>query len=133
MVRVAVIAQTTGTANATEQKKLQLGGSEQVVRLLRIRSDGHRALSYEHAVLPIRLFPNLSPDSELAPDISGLARDHGIVLGTATERVQIVKASEDVAAHLGITAGGRVVKLDRVIRTTDGLPVEWRIAFMAQS
>jgi DNA-binding GntR family transcriptional regulator len=133
MVRVAVIAQTTGTANASEQKYLRLGASERVVRVLRIRSENHRALSYELVVLPIRLFPNLTPDSEIASDIFGLARDHGVVLGIATERVRIVKATKDVAAHLGLTAGGWVMKFDRVVRTTEGLPVEWRIAFIAQS
>jgi GntR family transcriptional regulator len=132
MVRVAVIAQTTGTANASERKYLQLGPSERVVRMLRIRRDDHRALSYELAVMPIRLFPNLSPDTEIASDIFGLARDHGVALGIATERVRTMKASKDVAAHLGINAGERVMKLDRNVSTADGLPVEWRIAFMAE-
>lgn len=133
MVRVAVIAQTTGTANATERKHLQLSASDQVVRVLRMRRHDHRALSYELAVLPLRLFPDLPPDSEIASDIFGLARSHGFVLGAATERVRTVKASRDVAAHLGMTEGGRVMKLDRVVSTNDGLPVEWRIAYIPVS
>jgi len=34
-----------------------------------------------------------------------------------------------VAAHLGITAGADVMKLDRVVKTVSGEPVEWRVAF----
>jgi hypothetical protein len=31
--------------------------------------------------------------------------------------------------HLGIVVGTHVLKLDRVIETTDGRPIEWRVAF----
>lgn len=64
-------------------------------------ANDRRALSYELAVLPIRLIPNLSPDSEITSDIFRLAHDHGVIVGAATEKVRTVKASDDVAAHLG--------------------------------
>jgi DNA-binding GntR family transcriptional regulator len=41
----------------------------------------------------------------------------------------IVSATKDVASHLGITTGANVLKLDRVVETIDGEPVEWRVAY----
>ena len=43
--------------------------------------------------------------------------------------MSIVRASNDVAVHLGIAAGTDVLKLDRICETVDGEPLEWRVAF----
>jgi hypothetical protein len=40
-----------------------------------------------------------------------------------------VRATGDIAVHLGIVVGTHVLKLDRVIETADGRPIEWRAAF----
>ena len=80
------------------------------------------------AALP--LIPGLAPNGGGdIPDVAELARRHGLALGRATERITIVPATRDVAAHLGITAGADVMKLDRVVKTVSGEPVEWRVAF----
>ena len=63
------------------------------------------------------------------PDIIDLAQCHGLSLGRAMERISIVPATKDVAAHLAIAAGADVMKVDRIVETTDGEPVEWRVAF----
>jgi hypothetical protein len=74
-------------------------------------------------------FPGLVPNGRDIPDIAQLAQRHGLTLGRATERVSIVPASGEVALHLRIAAGTDVLKLDRVIETADGIPLEWRVAF----
>jgi DNA-binding GntR family transcriptional regulator len=74
-------------------------------------------------------FPGLVPNDEDIPDIAQLAQRHGLTLGRATESVGIVAASGKVALHLRIAAGTDVLKLDRVIETADGIPLEWRVAF----
>lgn len=130
MVRVAVIAQTTGTANKSEQRRLGLGASDRVLRVTRVRRQ-QQSVAYEIVVLPLKMFPRLAPDRHLTADASELARDHGLALGIATERVQVAKASASVAAQLGITPGARVMRLDRVASTVDGMPLEWRVAFIA--
>ena len=38
-------------------------------------------------------------------------------------------ATREVAKHLGIGAGAQVMKLDRIVETADGEPIEWRVAF----
>ena len=58
-----------------------------------------------------------------------LARDHGVVLGEAEERVAAVLPSKSVALTLGIGVHEPVLLLDRVVRALDsGIPVEWRTA-----
>jgi DNA-binding GntR family transcriptional regulator len=45
------------------------------------------------------------------------------------ERISIVPSIREVAQHLGIAAGADVMKLDRIVETADGEPIEWRVAF----
>jgi DNA-binding GntR family transcriptional regulator len=63
------------------------------------------------------------------PDIVELAQRHGLSLGHASERLVIVHASRDVASHLRIAPGADVLKLNRIVETEDGEPVEWRVTF----
>ena len=41
--------------------------------------------------------------------------------------MSIVQATKDVASHLQITTSADVMKLDRIVETADGEPVEWRV------
>jgi GntR family transcriptional regulator len=130
---VAVIAQMIGNANSTERKRLDLGPGDHVVRVLRVRRDSDRPHSCEMIVLPLGRFPGLPPDREIVSDIIDLARLHGVTLGTATERLRTVRASRSVAGLLGLRRGARVRRIDRITRSADGLPLEWRIAYLARS
>jgi DNA-binding GntR family transcriptional regulator len=103
----AVIAQTIGTANAIEQKKLRLS-QEPVLRLVRTRRDASQSISHEQVVLAPGRFPGLSTDSELTSDLLELARRHNVALGSATESVCAVPANKDVAAHLELDEAERL-------------------------
>jgi DNA-binding GntR family transcriptional regulator len=126
------IAQNAGTANVVEWAKLALSSPRApVMRVTRILfDDNDRPIALEEAVLPLERFPSLSPNGGGdIPDIMALAQLYGLALGRATERISIVQATKDVALHLGITVGTDVMKLDRIAETTDGEPVEWRVAY----
>ena len=77
-------------------------------------------------MLSLDRFPGLTAD---VSDITKLAQCYGLSLGRATERVCIMPATRGIAMHLGITAGTNVLKLDRLVETVDGKPVEWRVAY----
>jgi GntR family transcriptional regulator len=128
MAGIVLITQSTDTANAVECTKLVLKApGARVLRLTRIRYDATgRPIALEAVVLPLNRFPGLTAD---VSDITELAQCYGLSLGRATEHVSIVPATKDVALHLGIVAGADVMKLDRVIETADGVPIEWRLAF----
>ena len=87
-------------------------------------------IALEEVVLPLERFPGLSPMAAVTfQTSSSLPQRYGLSLGRAMERVSIVPATKDVAAHLGIAAGADVMKLDRIVETADGEPVEWRVAY----
>ena len=126
MAQVELIAQSTGTATVEEWARLDLNASNsRMLRVRRVRRDG-KAVALEEAVLPLERLPGLIGD---ASDITELAQCYGLSLGRATDRVSIVPATKDVARHLGIAAGADVMKLDRIVETIDGEPIEWRVAF----
>ena len=85
-----------------------------------------RPVALEVVVLPLDRFPGLTAD---VSDITELAQCYGLSLGRATEHVSMVSATNNVAAHLGIAVGANVMKLDRIVETADGVPIEWRVAY----
>jgi DNA-binding GntR family transcriptional regulator len=126
------IAQTAGTANIVEWSKLALSSFHApVLRVTRILfDDNDRPIALEEAVLPLDRLPGLSPNGGVdIPDIIEIAQRHGISLGRAMERISIVPSTREVAQHLGIAADADVMKLDRIVETADGEPIEWRVAF----
>ena len=127
---VSVITQSTGVADAIEQTRLDLAAGDAVVRVTRIRSEGCRPTAYELAVLPLGRFPGLKSDSEITHDLLALASAHGLALGRVTEGLDTVSPTSEVAEHLEIGPDEAVIKLDRVVRSAHGLPIEWRIAFV---
>jgi len=131
MAHALSIAQTAGTANIIEWSKLSLGSLHApVIRVTRILFDDNDSpIAVEEVVLPLDRLPGLAANGGDVPDITELAKRHGLSLGRAAERISIVPATRDVASHLGIVAGKDVLKLDRVTETADGTPIEWRVAY----
>ena len=123
------IAQTEGPANLVEWARLALKDIKTpVIQVIRIRHEQGQ-LALEEVVLPLSCFPGLVPNGRVIPDIAELAQRYGLSLGRASERISFIPVPSGVAKHLGIAEGTGVVKLDRVIDTTDGEPVEWRVAY----
>jgi len=133
MTHTLSIAQSTRTATLIEWAKLALSSPKaRVLRVTRILFDvgDDRPLALEEVVLALERLPDLAPNGGGdIPDITELAQRHCLALGRATERISIVKATKDVAAHLRIAAGSDVMKLDRIVETANGAPIEWRVAF----
>lgn len=128
MPHLVALSQTAGNANPAERAALRLSGGSAVIRATRIHRDlGGAPLAYDEVVWPVERFSGATLDPTL--DLVELAGRHGISLGHATEHLAIVSATPELAGHLGIAAGANVVKSDRVVESTDGLPVEWRIAW----
>jgi GntR family transcriptional regulator len=129
--RTALITQNTSTATIEEWAKLDLNvPNSRVLRVTRIQQDdNNRPVAFEEAVLALERFPGLVPNGRDVPDIIELAQRHGLSLGRATERLSIVRATKDVASHLQVGTGTDVLKLNRIVETVDGEPVEWRVGF----
>lgn len=119
----------TSIADPTECRRLRLSPIDSVIRVARTRALDGRIFMTERVALPQNRFARLNPKSEFSHRISVLARDHGIILGHADERVAAVAASKEVATDLQIADGLAVLVLDRVVFAIDGEPVEWRVAW----
>jgi DNA-binding GntR family transcriptional regulator len=131
MACTALITQSTGIATIEEWAKLDLSApNSRVLRLMRIqRDDNSQPLGVEEVVLPLERFPGLAVNGADVPDLIELARRHGLSLRRATERLSIVRATKQVASQLQIAVGTDVLKLNRIVETADGDPVEWRVSF----
>jgi DNA-binding GntR family transcriptional regulator len=131
MACTALITRSTGTPTIEEWAKLDLDApNSRVLRLTRVRyDDNNHPLAVEEVVLALERFRGLAVDGGDVPDIVELAQRHGLSLGHASERLVIVHASRDVASHLRIAPGADVLKLNRIVETGDGEPVEWRVTF----
>jgi GntR family transcriptional regulator len=128
MADIRLVTQNADTANAAECTKLALKAPHaRVLRLTRIRYDPPGCpMAIEEVALPLVRFPALTADTS---DITELAQCYGLSLGRASERVSLVPVTKAVGLHLGIAAGTDVMKLDRIVETTDGEPIEWRVAY----
>ena len=116
-------------ASSQERERLLLKDGALVYRIHRTRSHGGRTCIVEDVSLPAERFPGLLAAPDPAKELTALARDHGVLLGEADERVSAVLPSQAVARTLGIGANQPVLLLDRVVHALDfGIPVEWRTA-----
>src|SRR5262245_8164794 len=103
---------------------------EPVLRVTQVRHDDQdRPVRLERIVMVVDRVPGLTSGEDGIPDITELVQRHGLDLARVAERVSIVPATGDVALHLGVARGIEVVKMERVVETTDGVPLEWRVAY----
>lgn len=114
-------------SNELERVRLRLGEHDLVYRIRCIRSYEGQPLMVEESSMPAGLFPGLAEANSVAHSIVVLAQRHGILLGKATERISIGEASSDIAEVLGIAPAAPIMVLDRLTRSLDGLPIEWRV------
>jgi GntR family transcriptional regulator len=129
VVRVTLIGQTTSRATKQEQERLSVSATDLVRRVMRVRYKDEQPVAFEQTALPLARLPQIARDGYPVTDLFDLAREHALTLGLARETVRIVRAGVEVAAELDIEEGTRLLKLDRVTFTTDGIPIEWRVTF----
>ena len=131
MACTALITQSTGIATIEEWAKLDLSApNSRVLRLTRVQLDDNKhPRGVEEVVLALERFPALAANGADIPDIVELAQRYGLSLGRATERLSIVRATKEVASHLQVGADTDVSRLNRIVETADGDPVEWRVSF----
>ena len=126
--QATLLSQEIDVPTAIEQNMLRLGADHDVVRTRRLRMHDGRPCKYEVACLATERLA--ISDLETVGDylIVPLAQARGVHLNRAVERITVGEASPEVAGLLHIEAGNAVLRLDRVIHSADGDPIEWRIA-----
>jgi GntR family transcriptional regulator len=125
--RVLKIAR--GPAKAAETGRLDIAPGEDVIRITRVRSLGERPAIFERIALPAALFPGLDARSDLPNTLYTLfARDYGVTIGKAEERLSAVPAGAEAARHLNLDRAAPLLAIDRIALALDNHPVEWRLS-----
>jgi len=126
---VQLLDVTEGPATNEEQRRLALQPLEPVARCRQVRSY-HGPFMFEHIALAVAHFPGLSIERLTRPiQIAGLAQEHGVLLGEASECVEISTATAEICALLHLEPGTPLLKLDRLHYSLERVPLEWRIGY----
>jgi GntR family transcriptional regulator len=116
------------SANTEERATLRLSDEAEVIRIHRVRVLGGKATISEYIVLDAALFGGF----ENGPIPNNLyetyAARFGITIVGGAEKLKAVGVSPADAAELGLKAGTPVLLIDRVARSIEGNPVEWRVS-----
>lgn len=124
-----VLRFSRGAAKNGEAGRLRLPAGDAVIRITRVRSLAGRPAIFERIVLPAALFPGLDEKRDLPNTLYTLyARDYGITVARAEERLSAVAAGAEAARHLGIDRAAPLLAIDRTARALDERPVEWRLS-----
>jgi DNA-binding GntR family transcriptional regulator len=84
----------------------------------------------EQITLALSRFARLSCEQLASPyHIAVLAQKHGVLLGAASECVEITTATSEIGILLHLAPGTPLLKLDRVHYSLDRVPLEWRIGY----
>ena len=67
---------------------------------------------------------------DLEAGIVTLARAHGVTIGRAVETVDTVDVPSDVAGVLRMDPDEAVLRVERIVRSTEGIPIEWCVGFV---
>jgi GntR family transcriptional regulator len=122
-----VLRRSGGPARPAEAERLEIARGDPVFRIVRLRSYAGRPAIFERIALPAEIFPGLDRRRELPNTLYTLfARDYGVTMARAEERLTAVAAPADVARHLDIEEGAPLLAIDRVALALDRRPVEWR-------
>jgi GntR family transcriptional regulator len=105
-----------------ESLMLELKEGEQVARLGRVRLSEGEPLAIEHAVVPARFLPDLDMLGDSLYDALN-ARGHRPVSGTQKIRASVATPTE--AGLLSIDEKSEVLRVERLTRGPDGVPVEF--------
>lgn len=128
---VASVDVSTAEADASERTDLSVRQGAVVIRLRRLlRDPSTETVLLEHCSLPSSRFPGLAGDKAAAAlPIWRLARQYGLLLGAATETVQLHRAGTAEARLMTIAVGAPILLLSRIISCLDDVPLERRIAY----
>jgi GntR family transcriptional regulator len=125
----SVLCQELGPASELERAQLSLEPRDKVLRTVRLRMQAGRPYMHETAVLVASRFPGLTQEDTGDYVLAALGQKHGVILGQAVEQLTLCGAGEEAADALEIGAEAVLVRLDRIVSSFAGDPLEWRIGF----
>lgn len=115
-------------ADQRAAQALGLTRRETVVAVERVRTIAGTPCILERLCVPRKLFPRLE-EQDLPNNLYDLyAREFGVTVARASERLKAVLAGERESGHLGVPVGAPLLSIDRCAFGIGGKPVEWRVS-----
>ena len=96
---------------------------------IRRRLIENEPFSYLHTYIPDDIASSFSPEDLEKKPILQLLTEAGSPPHRARQIITAVEAEGEVAAALDLPAGAAVLRITRIIKTKDGRPIEYIIAY----
>lgn len=120
-----VLSSRIAVPTPLERRALRLADGQPILRLERRRDADEVPLSLDGMALPIHLFPGLQ-NADLAGSVYGILADrYGVELADASETIDVVAATPEVAVKLSLEPGAPLFSIRRVTNDHTGRPVEF--------
>ena len=108
----------------TERLRLESGSTVFEIRRVRLVQDA--PVSFDISYFPLELGRRLAREDLVRSDIFRLLETScGVLLGAADYQISAVVAEEEIALHLGVTAGVPLLFIDRLTLDADGVPIDY--------
>jgi GntR family transcriptional regulator len=121
---VEPIAAEIAPAGKRVAAALELGRSDRVVVITRLRLSSGKPLAVERSSLPARLFPDIE-DMDLASSLPDLMAAFGLRPVRSLERLELAPARPSDVRALGVRRETPLLLVERIRYTADGTPVEF--------
>lgn len=111
-------------ASQTEMERLQLGKTDYVIRMERVRYADNVPVVYEVASIPEKFIRNVERQA-ITEHFFKTLTDNGYEIGKSQQVIYAKTASERVAEYLSISKGHAILALTQVSYFTDNRPFEY--------
>lgn len=111
-------------------RALALREREEVLRIVRLRSDAHGPLTYSEAYVPKDLSAAITRAALERKAMVQLLEESGVRVGVAEQGAVAEGAPLAVGEALQVPLHAPVLKLSRVLRDLEGRPVQWMVIWL---
>ena len=116
----SVVAASQGVATA-----LQVRRGQEVYEIMRIRRGRRRPLVLERSYLPVAVFPGLLEQRLTGSLYALMRREYDQAPASATEYLEPLIATAEVASMLDVEEGSALLLIDRTALAASGRPIEY--------
>ena len=121
--RVVSVQETKASAEVAAA--LNLGRSNNVIEVTRIRYLNREPISLDNSFFPLELGKKLL-GRDLTQDIFPmLENDMGVGLGHADLKIEAIPANEVLAQHLNVETGASILRIQRLVFSQTGEPIDF--------
>ncbi|WP_261806932.1 GntR family transcriptional regulator [Lapidilactobacillus luobeiensis] len=119
------ISYRTVSPSLSEQERLNLGETDKVVRMERIRLADSLPICFEVATIPADMVKNFSRAEVTESFYATMEQKGGFTIGQAKQTITATLASESIADYLNLKRGDAILRLRQITYLSDGRPFEY--------